>query len=496
VGTAGLPASLSTAVARTVARVDATGAVDTSTALTDFASGDKPRGAASSDGSSFWLTCGGKAAIGTDGVHYAALGSTTSTQISDTFPDYRQVSIFNGQLYVSSQNPLSIVIGTVGTGLPNTTGQVTTVLPGFVDASGQPEGIFFADLDGTPGLDTLYVADDNAGLQKWSLVSGSWVLNNTIAAPSDSLYGVTGIVNGTTVTLYVTGSGSHNDAGTLYTLTDSSGYNTPLSGTLQTLATASANQSFRGVALAPENPGLVPPNAGVNSCEDTVGAHVKTLALCMAGCEIKQADAALKVKPFDEEACEQGAGKPVSCRAAFNKATSTLLGKPTNLCPFCLDAAAQSNLADAAMTFIEQKTGQIYCAGTVPFGGDDGGFVPPDKNVGKCEDTAVKHLKTLASCVIGCQKKQADAARKGKPPVDTAACEMGTGKPTSCRAAYDKATLALLNTTVKIAGVKTPICPPCLGATTQGSLADAIIKFLNSTKGQIYCGGTTPLPLP
>ena len=33
-----------------------------------------------------------------------------------------------------------------------------------------------------PVADTLYVADDSAGggIQKWSLVSGAWVLNGTI----------------------------------------------------------------------------------------------------------------------------------------------------------------------------------------------------------------------------------------------------------------------------------------------------------------------------
>jgi hypothetical protein len=43
--------------------------------------------------------------------------------------------------------------------------------------------------------------------------------------------------------------------------------------------------------------------------------------------------------------------------------------------------------------------------------------------------------------------------------------------------------------------VKRPICPPCLDATAQGALADAMSSFIDQTSGgQIYCAGTTPLP--
>ena len=500
VGTASLTTSAAATVARTVGQVDAAGTIDTTTALTNFSDGDKPRGAASTDGVNVWLTCGGKATAGTDGVQYTTLGSTTSTQISNTYGDGRQANIVDGQLYISSANTNAILVGSVGSGTPTTTGQTTTTLPGFVDTTGKPEGFFFADLDGTPGLDTLYLVDETAGVQKWSLVSGNWSLTNAIAPTSDTLYGVTGIVSGTTVTLYVTGSGSANTSGTLYTLTDSSGFNVAMSGTLTTLATVSypGKEAFRGVALAPANPGFVPPDTNTGTCEDTVAAHLKTLTSCLTGCDIKLADALVKGKTFDDEACEQGAsGKPLPCRASYNKATAALLGKKTPICPACLDLAAQSDLADTVMTFVEQQSSRIYCAGGVSLGGDDGGFVPPDKNVGRCEDTALRHLKTLALCVIGCQTKQADAARKGKPPFDTAKCETGIGtKPVSCRAAYDKATTTLLNTTVKVAGVKAPICPPCVSAATQADLADALMTRLNATKGQIYCAGNSALPLP
>ena len=250
VGTANLTKSTADVVPRTVGRVDYSGAIDTTTALTDFSSGDKPRGAASTDGTNLWLSCGGKATGTTDSIHYATLASTTSTQLSATFGDSREVNIYDGQLYISSQNSGGAVIGAVGTGVPTTAPQITTAIPGF-DGAGAPEGFVFADLDGSPGVDTLYVADEVAGLQKWSLVSDSWVLNNAIAPAADVLYGLTGVAHGSTVTLYATGSSTSNDKGTLYGFTDSGGYNFALSGTLSVLATAPANETFRGVALAP-----------------------------------------------------------------------------------------------------------------------------------------------------------------------------------------------------------------------------------------------------
>jgi plastocyanin len=235
----------------------------------------------------------------------------------------------------------------------------------------------------------------------------------------------------------------------------------------------------------PEDSGFVPPDKNTAKCADTVAVHLKKLGACITTCQIKQADAALKGVPFDEEACEHGTGKPMSCRAAYDKATAALLGLKKPICPACLDAAAQGNLADLVTNFLENRNGQVYCAGTSSFGDDDPGFIPPAKNAAKCEDTVAKHLKKLAGCITKCQVKQADFALKGTP-FDEEACEAGTGKPVSCRAAYDKATAALLGRT-------TPICPPCLDATAQRGLADSVTTFLDQANGQIDCAGTKPL---
>ena len=114
-----------------------------------------------------------------------------------------------------------------------------------------------------------------------------------------------------------------------------------------------------------DDSGFVPPDANTGKCEDLVAGHLKALFACITKCHIKQADAALKGEAFDEEACEQGTGKPLSCRAKYDKATSKLL--KTDICPACLNTeAAQGHLADVATTFVEDNNGQIYCAGTTP----------------------------------------------------------------------------------------------------------------------------------
>jgi hypothetical protein len=157
--TLGGTASLAgTSVPRVIGRVDAQGNIDTSTALTDFSSGNNPRSVASSNGTDIWV--GG----GAGGVRYTTLGSTTSTQLSTTVTNIRSVEIFNGQLYVSDSSGTTVRLGTVGTGLPTTSGQVITNLPGLPTSTGSPYAFFFADLDpNTAGLDTLYVAEDTAG---------------------------------------------------------------------------------------------------------------------------------------------------------------------------------------------------------------------------------------------------------------------------------------------------------------------------------------------
>lgn len=243
-GGTSLPGTASATVPRVVGRADASGTVDTSTRLTDYADGNNPRGAVSTDGASLWITGG------SGGVRYATAGGTTSTQLSTTVTNLRAVNLAAGQLTVSTASG-SFRIATVGSGTPTTAGQTITNLPGF-PTTGSPYAFAFAALaPGAVSVDTLYVADDTANsVQKYALANGAWTLRGAITATGAR--GLTLAVNSGVVSLYVTTGGSAAaGGGTLYAYTDSTGYNGTVSGTATTIATAPANTAFRGVAFAP-----------------------------------------------------------------------------------------------------------------------------------------------------------------------------------------------------------------------------------------------------
>jgi uncharacterized repeat protein (TIGR01451 family) len=256
-GSGSLSGTSATAVPRTVGLADYGGTINTATALTDFASGNNPRSAISTgvpDASgkiNLWV--GGASS----GVSYAPIGSTTSTNLNGT--GTRQVNIFNGQLYATT----SSILGTVGTGLPTSGSQPLTSLPGL-PTNGSPDSYFFADLStSVAGVDTLYVADDGtgssttrAGITKYTFNGTTWGAAGTVGGVTDAYRGLTGVVSGSTVTLYATrgGGGGSSGGGQLVTLTDSSGFGGTLSATPSVLATAGNQVAFRGVAFAPAAP--------------------------------------------------------------------------------------------------------------------------------------------------------------------------------------------------------------------------------------------------
>jgi hypothetical protein len=237
---AGTSTSGATPVLRVFGRVDALGNVDTTTTTTSF-SASNIRGAASLTGAEFW-------GVGAStGVVYAPFGgSGAGTVVASSPTTLRTLTIAGGQLYVSCSSGTTRV-ATVGTGTPTTSGAVITNLPG-TPTSGSPNAFFLADLSPTvPGVDTAYVADDAAGLLKWTLsAGGTWSASGTAGLGPDTYRGVTGVVSGSSVILFATRKSSE-----LVTLTDTSGYGGTFTAPVTTLATAANNTAFRGVALAP-----------------------------------------------------------------------------------------------------------------------------------------------------------------------------------------------------------------------------------------------------
>jgi hypothetical protein len=258
------PAQVTAAtINRVIGRVTVgTGAVDTTTSLTDAYDGLAAnaagfRSVVSDNGSEFWTagTRGFGAAAGSDGVRYATLGSTTSTSI-ENFPNgqsnTRIVNITGGQLYMGTGSgataSAALGINTIGTGLPTTSGQpATKKVDTTVSGSGtsSPYDFWFKDAS------TVYIADDRAGaalgggIEKWESSDGgtTWAIDYTI--PTGATVGARGligtVVGGNTVLYATTAEGNANR---LISVTD-----TGASSAFTLLATAPTNTVYRGVAF-------------------------------------------------------------------------------------------------------------------------------------------------------------------------------------------------------------------------------------------------------
>jgi len=283
VGTAAPNSVSSATIQRVVGRVGNDGVVDTSTTTTAF-SAQNIRGATSDNGTNIWMSGNGTGAV------YTTFGASgAGTIVSSTVTNLRAINIFGGQLYVSSMSG-ALRLGTVGTGLPTTTGQTITNLAGLptTGSLNSPYEYFFADLTAAvAGVDTVYVADDSAslaGVQKYSLVGGTWVANGAPVAPG--IRGLTGIsLFGPVVNLYATGTATN--ANTLMSYSDATGYNVTPVYTATTIATASANTAFRGVAFAPLTSTAV--NAVISGRVTAANGHgISNALLTLTGGQLKQ----------------------------------------------------------------------------------------------------------------------------------------------------------------------------------------------------------------
>lgn len=236
------------AVNRVIAVLDGTAAINTATGIKAGGaySANSFRAAVTVDGTYFYT-----AGSGTGGTYYVPSGSITAApvKISNAPTNTRVVNIFNGQLYTSSSSTSYYTVSAVGTGLPTTTGQTTTVLPGLPNVTGQSYyGFQLLDVNSTvAGVDVLYVTDDastsSGGIYKFSLVSGSWVANGKIAKAG---------MRGISLLASCTGIGGYaSDEDSVYRFVDSTGYNQTIKGSLTKIAGAGTNKVFRGIAFTP-----------------------------------------------------------------------------------------------------------------------------------------------------------------------------------------------------------------------------------------------------
>ena len=241
-GTASVASTTSSTVVRLAARIDPAGNVDTSTSFSTAESGTNARSAVSVDGAGIWIS-------GANDVWYGLFGAATQsgTIVLATPSNVRWLAIFGGQLYGSSGSNGFSGLFTIGAGLPVTANQLATPLPGLPTTGASPYGFVLFDLDArVAGNDTLYLADDSDGLQKWTFDGASWNQVATLNLPSPvGFRGVAGFASAGAVTLMASTAESGTDR--LVVFVDD-GVSAP-TGT--PVVTSPVNTMFRGVALSP-----------------------------------------------------------------------------------------------------------------------------------------------------------------------------------------------------------------------------------------------------
>ncbi len=321
-----VPGGPDTVVPRVVADIGDNGTVDTSTAIDTIFNTNNPRSVATVNGTTFYLSGQGVKGGTTQGVFLAVDGASSATAI-DTSTDTRTVELVpNGSggdtLDVSRDSTQSTTsgtnIGSYGTTLPTEVASATA-LPGISESvtltaaqantvntsaigtsvSLSPENFYFANAT------TLYVADGgnpkngglgDGGLQKWSVIGGTWVLDYTLslglnlvpdtaASGTSGLIGLTGVTSGGTVTLYATNETIGDlDQTYLYTITDSLAATSPAPNEAFTIVTSAAPDSnIRGVAFAPQAATTTPTSTTVTSGTGIVVSSGSTLVVSAQG---------------------------------------------------------------------------------------------------------------------------------------------------------------------------------------------------------------------
>lgn len=257
VGTTG-PASNASFRGRTIGRIDFLGNVDTSTRFE--AAGTTPRAATSSNGSEYWATFdSGSGSPSPGGLRYVTHGAGTNTLLNAATTNIRTVNIYNGQLYIGASTGVGgdfRGVSSVGTGLP-TAATTFTLSPGMggsnTGLSDSTYDFFFADAN------TLYLTDDDTtalasgGLQKWVFNGTTWAKVWTLLpAGTIGFRSITGVVDDAGgVQLYmISALGSGTAANAIMGVSDSL-LSITAPGGATTLATAGANQVFRGIEFTP-----------------------------------------------------------------------------------------------------------------------------------------------------------------------------------------------------------------------------------------------------
>lgn len=251
-------------VPRVIGIVSASGTVDTSTALADgTTTAQNFRSAVGPTGGSQSFYNGGGAGVG-----YTPDGATSNTIITDDSVTGSTHQLLladagnaNGNLFESTTSNIYQV---GGPGLPTSAASPTPVITS-PPSSFSANGFAFAALGGGSTINTLYVADSGKNqVEKYAYNNSTGTATAEGSVSVDDPQGLVVSVSGPTATIYITnGTGSNTYATELSSIVDSSGAGETLASTdtVNLLATAGSNSTFKGLVWAPPAPPVQTPEA-------------------------------------------------------------------------------------------------------------------------------------------------------------------------------------------------------------------------------------------
>jgi|GEM_PF-1456525 len=257
-GTASVAGTTVATVNRMVAMVDATGTV-TFQRLTDAYDTNAVRSAIRNGNDLFMAGTGsGVAPAHTGGMRHITVGGLATTALTDAPTNTRVVGIFNGQLYFSASSGAFKGLSTLGTGLPTTSGQLSTLIitdPTY--AATNPPYDFAFD-----GANTLYLCDERTapagGVQKWTFDGVNWNLAYTLSGGlgSTGTQGTRHLAIRKNALLqneiYVTNTGVATANARIHVTTDTgSGFDTFTQVVTSDDATIGTRAAFRGIRVVP-----------------------------------------------------------------------------------------------------------------------------------------------------------------------------------------------------------------------------------------------------
>ncbi|MDO5635362.1 MAG: S-layer homology domain-containing protein [Micrococcus sp.] len=245
-GSTSLNGSTSDEVTRVIGRIDASGAVDTSTTVGGAYNTRHIRGVVTDDGTRYWTGGHGNDTTGEarGGVLYVEHGSTTPTPVTSNggqVNNTRVPGIHDGQLFVTSDRSDYDGLNAVGEGLPTTDAAMSLLGRAPADRTIAHDFAFVGE-----HLYVAYTSGDPGIVRYGQDAEGAWTAE---AAFPGEYWGLTGREAGDDVLLYaVLGSAQGNE---LHAILDEGQTGTVTDADTSLVRAAEPGYAFRGVDFAP-----------------------------------------------------------------------------------------------------------------------------------------------------------------------------------------------------------------------------------------------------